>query len=116
MNIIESNKLIAAFMGADMEHDAEYEMYGIIQDIQDGEDEKHFFTAEEMLFHSSYDWLMPVAEKIEQSGYDSVIEFSDFTYQCTFLDVSIGVTASTKIEAIYGAVIQFIQWYNKQKS
>lgn len=48
----------------------EYEMYGVLDCIEDGENEKHYFIDDEMRFHESWDWLMPVVEKIENGGLD----------------------------------------------
>ena len=47
MNTLENNKLIAEFLRAnpfrENEKETSYEMYGIIESIDDGEDEKHFY-------------------------------------------------------------------------
>jgi hypothetical protein len=104
MNTQENNKLIAEFMGATpimLGASKEYEMYGIIECIEDGEDEKHFFIDDELLFDQSWDWLMPVVERIEQvhEGVpQELIHLSLF---------------STRDE-VYNAVVDFIKWYNEQ--
>ena len=63
-----------------------------------------------MKYHSSWDWLMPVVEKIEHtSAYVNVkgchVKIS------TWVDVN----APTKLEAVHKAVVEFIKWYNEQK-
>ena len=66
---MKDNKLIAEFMGANTSIESEdvqsYEMYGVLECIEDGISEKHFFLPEEMRFHTSWDWLMPVVCKID---------------------------------------------------
>ena len=52
-----------------MGESVEYEMYGILDFIEDEIDEQHFFLEEELKFHSSWDWLMPVIKKIEAKNY-----------------------------------------------
>lgn len=55
--IQEYNKLCAEFLGAHARQfgaSEEYELYGYLDCIEDGIDEKHFFMVDEMLFHS--DW------------------------------------------------------------
>ncbi len=54
-------------------------------------------------YHSSWDWLMPVVEKISGSGYAGGI-MSDLK----------GALIIADIEAVYNAVIEFIEWYNKK--
>ena len=72
---MKDNKLIAEFMGANPTKESTnvyaYEMYGIIDTIEDGVNEQHFFLSSEMKFHSSWDWLMPVVDKIESFEDDN---------------------------------------------
>ena len=124
---IENNKIIAEFMGAkeiitETTHRIykEFEMYGIIESIEDREDIKHFYQPEEMLFNSDWNWLMEVVEKIEETEIEnnilmleSIGNEAKFIYDdgCRFLNSNIG---ETKIEAVYNACIEFIKWYNEQ--
>jgi hypothetical protein len=133
--IIKRNKVIAEFMGAYKEKDY-IDQYTL--------DKMYTFhpsnysnlcstrmTAlpEDMLFNSSWDWLMPVVEKIEslemigycntrpfwveiygnmahisidndKSFYGRPIEFKFKNYRC-----------SSKIEAVFIAVSDFCEWY-----
>ena len=64
---MKDNKLIAEFMGVKplvLGGSIEYEMYGVLDCIEDFPNEKHFFLDDEMRFHDSWDWLMPVIIKI----------------------------------------------------
>lgn len=116
----ENKKSIAEFLGAREVYDGEFEMYGIIEVINDGEDEQHFFKPDEMPFDSDWNWLMEVVERIE---IDNSIEF----YICqqrvniahntddsieTFIIVDI---TGTKKQAVYNACVEFIKWYNLNK-
>lgn len=117
MSIIENNELIAQFMGANShkvyvdQNTLEYELYGVIECIQDGPDEKHFFYPKEMLFYKSWDWLMPVVEKIENLGFT-------FEIGTGYVDVGrkgdpiIDDQGLIKIEVVYQVVVNFIKWYS----
>lgn len=127
MNTQENNKLIAEFMGAKPMYfgaSKEYEMYGRIQSIIDGVDEKHFFAEEEMLFSTDWNWLMEVVEKIDHLGFvteiSGNIERSFALIGLANSNVSIsrvgyGIEFMNKKDATYRAVVEFIKWYNEQK-
>lgn len=113
--IIENNKLIAGFEGHKIE-------YGFKKD-------KVLFLGElvgleKLKYHDSWDWLMEVVERIESSTkvYEFNISFNDVD-KCHFCEITpsnkntfyiIYTTAETKIEAVYKAVLMFIEWYNEQ--
>ena len=96
---MKDNKLIAEFMGVKPLHmggSVEYEIYGILDFIEDGIDKKHFFLEEELEFHSSWDWLMPVVDKC----FDTHFEHSD--------DLSFLLKTFKPLEEVYKAVVEFI--------
>ena len=110
MKTTENNQLIAEFMGcASQLHLTEHPITGEYTDPNEFE------------YHNSWDWIMPVIEKIECiSNFDVRI----FLKRCTidgclpykeFGSMIEGI-GKTKLEAVYNAVIEFINWYNKQKS
>ena len=139
----ENNKIIAEFMGAkeiitETTHRIykEFEMYGIIESIEDREDTKHFYQPEEMLFNSDWNWLMEVVEKIEnlpsrtlQGNYYLGNEVKIYkaintnTHYCEinlvkesgYRIVSIQFNKESKIKSVYDACLEFIKWYNEQK-
>ena len=87
-----------------------------------------WFKTNESKYHSSWDWLMPVVEKIETMGYQVdllsrklPIELSatDKDHTCliwndehTVKVTEVGSVIS-KHDAAYNGVIDFIKWYNK---
>lgn len=101
---IEGNILIGKF------HDPKWDYNG---------DEDHICR-----YHQFWDYLMPVVEKIEQGlpeEFRVVILEEDCTiWQKTtnqelmieFTDVAGVCCASSKIEAVWLAIIEFIKWYN----
>ena len=64
---MESNKLIAEFMGMENERhsDGRYLFTTDIDELK-GADTRFW---EQLYFHVSWDWLIPVVEKIESLGY-----------------------------------------------
>lgn len=104
----ESNRLIADFMGE------EKCPYGV------GTNQVH---TDDLKYHSSYDWLMPVVEKIARYEYEDDI---DTAYLRTFGKIDQGgdfmvrfnrqilFTMPTLIEATWLAVVDFIKWFNSQ--
>ena len=109
--IIDNNRLIAEFMGLDV-------LY---------ENRVHHDSASKgkvtiMKYHSSWDWLMPVVEKIESTDLFEDFRIEPFqvvvrAYESTDnkLYKIIECKPKTKLEAIYKAVIEFIKWYNQQE-
>ncbi len=99
---MEDNKLIAEFMGVNptiLGDEITYEMYGIIDCIEDGLDEQHFFLEEELMFYDSWDWLIPVVNKIEMECKGVPIQLIDVSFY-------------DEIHEVYWAVIEFIKEHN----
>ena len=102
---MEDNKLIAEFMEVKptiLGDEITYEMYGAIDCIEDGLDEQHFFLEEELMFHTSGDWLKPVVDKIEDYLSDNVGKVGYFD-ECL---------SSNNLDVRYQAVVEFIKTYN----
>jgi len=107
--IIEGNKLIAKFMG---------------------KDDKHRFLFDHLntkaLYHISWDWLMPVVEKIE-GLYDGEY-FFDICGRRSTISVMVNHNihdsativefhsrnSSSKMEAIWLSIVEFIKKHNEQ--
>ena len=112
---IENNKLIAEFMGAEMIV-TNYHGINIIKFPDESTKDLRGLK-----YNSSWDWLMPVVERIEsikpfivtidRNGCWIGEYFGEFTQnQITFHHESEG----NKITIIWLAVVEFIKWYNKQ--
>jgi hypothetical protein len=119
MSNIENNKLIAEFYGLD-EHFFISENVG--QELRE-------FNDDELRFDTSWDWLMPVVEKIEETevngDYAMIIiqqgmcEIEMYEYMKEQKDgeeLRVHTFQGSKIEATYQAVVSFIKWYNLQPS
>jgi hypothetical protein len=102
----EGNKLIDAFMGEDGFIGKEYEEH---YSDEFWRPTKHEFKSEDLEYHSSWDWLMPVVIKCRKLYNESD---SEDTTIALMWDVRIG----DEIEKVYYHTIQFIQWFNKQNS
>lgn len=128
MNTIENNKLIAEFMGWDI-----VEKYtrmfgyggGYVSKGHEDADLKvslykntkgSLFHKRDLKFNISWDWLMPVVEKIESTqpeGYNTLIEGANCWIETE--PISFEGMGKTKLEATYKAVVEFIKWYNENK-
>ena len=118
MNTIEGNRLIAEF------------------DKSDAVNSPHLKRDDELQYHSNWDWLMPIVDKIENTV---VKDFGTYvkidTHECSIFNAGSlnkkdhfkhseqipnecrcdSWKANNKIEAAWLCVIYFIQWYNKNK-
>lgn len=97
---LESNKLIADFMGykwpsTDLYSDKE------VKEITHSEIKK-------LNYHSSWDWLMPVIKKIENINHDSAVILEE---QGKVLLLPI----YSEINKVWCAVVEFIKWYNENR-
>jgi hypothetical protein len=103
--VSEGNDLIAEFMGRGNE---------IHVDV--------FFN-----YHTSYDELLPVLEKIEQCRFvhETIIQYDDVYkhHSCMILPALKDTFTSfhqkskdCKRNAIYLAIVQFIKWYNDSQN
>jgi len=115
MNTQENNRLIAEFMQKGSESFNLYDYDGC------------HYKLTELQFHTSWDWLMPVVEKIESMNVSNDPYYSDSTFQVTnfvqnwtasFLDRDnvevVQEEGTTRFEATYKAVVEFIKQYNNQ--
>jgi hypothetical protein len=110
MKPITDNELIAEFMG-EIVYATRDEMYAVPID-----DLKPFYFLKDLKYHSSWDWLMPVVEKIIQ------IKGSHFIYDHTVLEIFmygkriVRIGDATMIGNYYNGVVEFIKWYNTHKN
>ena len=113
--IIKGNKLITEFMEIRFNENGTVCHHPTILPFHMGED-----TILDCKFNSSWEWLMPVMDKIESLGYhfaigdiwnaygSEVLSYSD-NYKSRYFE------ANSKLEAVWLTSINFIEWYNSQK-
>lgn len=122
----EKNRMIAEFMGGltkdKMESLTKNEIwipkYGVCM-LYNG--------SPAMKYHTSWEWLMPVVDKIEDLGckFDmfpsktkkkyyiaTLMTYVNNTFK---LNKSFAATGDTRIQPVYDVVVQFIEWYNENK-
>ena len=109
---MKENKLIAEFMG--MEHC--YRPYG--DGFMEVKENGSCVELEDLQYHESWNWLMPVVESIERLGYEFFIvedrvKVSHNTDHS--IETIIDLTSRSKLNATYNAVVEFINQYNKTK-
>jgi len=110
--IIEGNKLISEFMGL---RSFEDDRYGKMW--TNPVDKGSCFTLQ---YHSSWDWLMPVVEKLESLGYGFTVdpwgmEVIEYLSGEEELIIKIQKDEETKLEQYYYCVLETIKWYNSNK-
>ena len=100
---MEDNKLIAEFMGLELEETlnkvmvyARKEQRGLIKLTE-------FYEANELKFHTSWDWLMPVVRKCFE--IDEPTEGQHY-----FINEAL---STMDIEIVYDRVVGFIKEYNQ---
>ena len=105
--MMENNKLIAEFMEFPTHTDAvddrtiAYYVGESIMHTDNTENENDYdvFHPDDMQFHTSWDWLMPVVEKIEQVNEGVPHQLLD-------------INLFSSIDEVYQAVIEFIENYD----
>ena len=111
--ILNGNKLIAKFMGLktgkELGKDRWQNDYFDISNTINGQ------RNELLLFDTSWDWLMPVVEKIE---FHSAHLVEIGLHSCTIKNVDLTWVhtsqGNSKIEAVWLACVEFIKWHNEQ--
>jgi hypothetical protein len=96
------NELIAEFMG--LERAKANRDYFFIQEYS------AYVAPDNILYHKSWDWLMPVVEKIAEISAEKKGQTIDKAFE---LIDSLPITS--KLEWVYKGVVEFIKWFNQQK-
>lgn len=116
MTTTEKNAEIARFMGLQTGRELGYDRWH--QDWFDNRGVINGQRNDKLLFHSDWNWLCLVVEKIEELKYPVDIFKKAVSIHLDngepIVDLS-GNNYNTKIEAVHEAVYQFIVWYNKNK-
>ena len=133
--IEEKNRMIAEFMGGKYSGQTSFDIkldeiwlpfHGVCKLHDNGKSLK---------YHTSWDWLMPVVEKIETTtfqlkdgthtdcwiltSYDNRDEFKGWSVEIEAEQLRkkfyVDKKHPSKIEATHNSVVQFIEWYNENK-
>jgi len=119
------NEIIAEFMGA-INCDIGLWYFDLPEGL------RKYFITNNLSYHTSWDWLMPVVEKIGEHVYEEFTDNNGFkdvivkdrAYPRTFgmmtsegkymfrFNRQILFEADTLIQATYEACVDFIKWYN----
>lgn len=120
MNIVDNNYNIAVFMGSKYSKDR-------LLDIDDNQifvpyhgvcryDTIELGKGKILEYHKSWDWLMPVVDKIKS------LDESEFNYQATNMTLFrkqkkslLNIPISSEIDVVYSQIVDFIKWYNDAK-
>lgn len=109
---MSNNELIAEFIGAEQYGS---DSIGIMWRFNDGVD----VAVEDLKYDVSWDWLMPIVEKIERLFVEQVDQHNKVDESAREADIEfskvvcLNITAG--IEFTYKAVVQFIKWHNSKK-
>jgi len=133
-NIIANNKLIAEFMGynfidgdfkvthSNKTSNSDFKEWCPTYWDDDLDSGGYLVSPSNLLFHSDWNWLMEVVEKIESIKIETYKVRVDIYFNCcqiypTHWDelISIYGNKETKLEIVYNACIEFIKWYSQQK-
>lgn len=136
MNTTENNKLIAEFM----QLQTAFNHKGIKEYYQREYNSGSWYQECELKYHTEWNWLMPVVDKIEKNhkaNFKTICSWNEFN-ECSYYQVIVNIEKGTmskdktyiydpkkvyehstqtcrcKKKATYEAIIEFIKWYNKQ--
>jgi len=109
------NKLIAEFMGYPPMTDAvddrtiAYDVGGSVMNINNthNENDDNVFHPDDMKFHISWDWLMPVVLKCKES-----VDYCSDDNALEYHNIEDEMLSQLSIEDTYQAVVKFIKIYN----
>jgi hypothetical protein len=124
---IENNKLIAEFMGCIIKDEngnlptesSQHKLF--VEEEWDKLNVCSPYSPNGVEYHTSWEWLIPVVEKIESLNvvcFEKNLQ-EEGDYQCLFTkgnDIFICHYADTSKEATYKAVVEFIKWYNETRN
>jgi hypothetical protein len=110
--ISENNKMIAEFMGLEF-----YEPHNTW--LKNG-----ILYSKVLKYNTDWNWLMPVIDEIEKLGFEFTIKRFSVQIETTswsgkwMKNVEYSKTlvcAGNRVELIFSAIIQFLEWYNENK-
>ncbi len=119
--IVESNKLIAEFMGIELFSNNTFTEALLICSALDLPVNPctHFNNTQETVylnefkFNKSWDWLLPVISKIEELGY--LVTMVGFNCYIDGDNFAFRSKTYNKLQSAFETIIEFITWYNLNK-
>jgi len=117
-NLIEDKKVIATFMGWKNSLESATDEY--CRWYNPNGDFGVMYLPEDLNYDTSWDWLMPVIDKIEELNFRVTLQ----PYQCQIFDNSKPYPENFIIDAdfhddklinAFEGVVTFIKWYNETK-
>lgn len=118
--ILQGNRILAEFM----EYEAESQ-FGTMRwhtgfNYEEcGDSWTDLYEDGELRFHLSWDWLMPVVEKIESLGYAVLICYARVVIECCVMSDKTVIykndnNSIPKIKNAFLACVEFAKWYKNQ--
>lgn len=122
MTTEEGNKLIAGFMN--VEYVSRTDSWLFPDPVDSVTDFRAYrsWRTNELQYHTSLDWLVPVIDKIEDIKFSDYETDDDVPFLRTFRKNMVRFNrfclheGKTRIEATWKAVVEVIEWHNKQKN
>lgn len=103
-DIEENNKMISTYVGGTFnKYSVEFKDFGNLSGCN-----PYFF--DDLQFHTSFDWLMPVIQKIIQ--WDNT---DNKMYSNSIVNDLKRIRLGSDISVYYDGVVRFIKWYNEHK-
>lgn len=69
-----------------------------------------FLAVEDMKFHESWKWMMPVVKKIEEDMGHTVVIAGNSCMIEVDEDTRFSAEADTKLQAVWQAIVDFLEW------
>jgi hypothetical protein len=126
--VVSGSALIADFLGWEKYEDGITYKFPNLYPIHNIDDKENTGWISEQIsnaeFHTRWDWLMPVVEKIEKEFTVKIIRYSDELSNVCEIETTdnepLQITyifgydydGKTKINVVFDAVVDFIKWWN----
>ena len=120
---MENNKLIAEFMGIEEAYNPngnDWVLKKTTPDINGDTDILECCKNNDLKYHESWDWLMPVVDKLEgietdYGYYEFRIQLGETKIVDDRFETWIEINEGERFENTYLAVVEFIKSFNKNK-
>lgn len=111
--ILEGNKAIAEFIGAELLFDEHYNSYAWHYNMDNRPilNSSCWWSEEQLQYHTSFDWLIPVGTKIFSNEFEKECIPKGFNpwYDYDMDDI---YENQWNLDALFPAIVDFIEWYN----